>query len=1110
MREKHYANIAMLSCGMQIRLVGLLLGILALPLAAQISNASLTGLVTDPSDSAVPNVKVTARNQSINLERSTLTDSSGYYYFASLPVGTYEVTAEGSGFQPTKQNLTLETAQKGRADFKLSVTEVQTQVTVDAVTAQLSTQDSSLGSVVDNTFVSRFPLYLRSWDDLLNTVAGVQLSRYTEQGGATSAGRTGGFNVHGVRSLQNNFILDGTDNNSISENVQELSTQVVRPSVDTIQEFKVLTNPYSAEYGRSPGAAVIVTTKGGTNQFHGVAYEYLRNRVLDANDFFSNRSGLAKPENVQNQYGGNLGGPIKKNKVFAFFDYEGTKVRRGASRITTVPLANERIGDFSAGAAAGVTYPTIYDFTTNTPFANNRIPTTMLDPVMLKLMALFPNPTQGGQNNNFVRNATVSDDTDRYSARGDWTATERDNVFVRWSYSNRSRHIPGNFGGIADGTASSSGGLQSLKAFGVSLGFNHVFSPKMVNEFRAGIARDDSFAQQDPFGLNKTSDYVPGIPVNPAIDGGVPRTTFSGFSTFIGSPDFLPKFQKTLQYQFNDAVSLNLGRHNVKVGGDLRAPLRNIFMDVPSTRGTLSFTNIFSCQRNASNTCVSNSGLSYADGLLGYVQQGQLTNVYFVDQRLFMASFFAQDDFKATRKLTFNLGLRYDFSAPAVEGKNHLSNFDPAGSGALVTAKDGSLSDRTLTNPNYHNFAPRIGFAYDLDSKTVLRGGYGIFYQLFERYGSEDQLSLNPPFLINNVPAAPSNATAPVFLLRNGFPLDFLDPAKLDLRRVRIRAVNPESPNPMVQQWSFGIQRTLPWHLFLQADYIGTKTTHLTALSDYNQPINGQLPYPNFGYIEYRNPTGNGRYNGLDLTLERRFQSDLTFRVAYTASRSIDNVAEPLNTNSGNAQNGRNYTAWKAVSDFDIPHRVVASYVYDLPFGKGKKMASSGPLMWIVGGFRTSGSWTYASGRPFTVGAGSNLSNAIDPFGAATAVPNLIGAVVQPDSPDCWFYNSRQATCKTLAPSATDFFQLQPTGQLGNVGRNTLRGPSTHVFDFSLQRNFPIREQVGIEFRWEVFNLFNTTQFALPSRDFSSSAAGTITTLASDPRVMQFALRLKF
>jgi hypothetical protein len=1095
---------------MKTTLVSAFLYVFGFSAFGQVNTASLTGLVTDPSGSAVPNAKLTAHSQTTNLERVVETDSAGNYFFGSLAIGTWVITVEHAGFQPQQATVTLETAQKGREDFNLAVGQVQSTVTVEAAAPQLSPDDASVSSVVDNTYVSQFPLLLRSWDDLLNVAAGVQLSRYTEQGGATSAGRTGGFNAHGVRSLQNNFILDGVDNNSISENVQELTTQVVRPSVDTIQEFKVLTNPYSAEYGRSPGAAVVVTTKGGTNQFHGVAYEYLRNRVLDANDFFSNRSGLPKPENVQNQFGGNLGGPIKKDKLFGFFDYEGTRVRRGASRITTVPLANERVGDFSPGSAPGVTYPVIYDFTNNQPFPGNKIPTARLDPVMLNLMTLFPNPTQGGQLNNFVRNATISDDTDRYSARGDWAATDQDSVFVRWTYSARARHIPGNFGGIADGTASSSGGLQNLNAFGVTLGYNHVFGARIVNEFRFNVGRDNSYAQQDPFGLNKTSDYIPGVPVNAAVDGGVSRTTFAGFNTFIGSPDFLPKFQKTLQYQFNDAVSLNFGRHAIKVGGDLRAPVRNIFMDVPGTRGSLNFDRIFTCQRNSALQCVSSTGLSYADSLLGYVQSAQLTNVYFVDQRLFMASFFVADDFKVNRKLTLNLGLRYDFSAPAVNGKNYQTNFNPAGAGSIVTAKDGSLTDRALVNPDYNNWAPRVGIAYQINDKTVLRAGYGMFYQLFERYGSEDQLSLNPPFLINNTPAVASTATSPVFFLRNGFPLDFLDPAKLDLRRVRVRAVNPESPSPTVQQWSFGIQRTLPAHLFLQADYVGTKSTHLTALSDYNQPVNGALPYPNFGYIEYRNPTGNGHYEGLDLTMERRFQNDLTFRLAYTWSKSIDNVAEPLNTNSGNAQDGRNYTTWRAVSDFDIPQRVVLSYVYDLPFGKGKKMANSGPLMWIIGGFRTAGSYTYAAGRPFTVGAGSSLSNALDPYGAVTAVPNIIGPIATPHDVDCWFYNSRQSACQTLAPSSTDGFQLQSTGQLGNAGRNILRAPNTRVFDFSLQRDFPIREAMGLEFRWEVFNLFNTTQFSLPNRDFSSSSAGTITTLASDPRVMQFALRLMF
>ncbi len=1080
---------------------------------AQVSSASLTGMVTDPAGGSIAGAKVTARSTTTNLERTTATDNSGYYMFPTLPIGPYEVDVEMAGFARAQQTITLETAQRGRQDFALAVGQVQNTVIVEGAPPQLATEDANIGSVVDNTYVQHFPLYLRSWDDLVNLVAGVQGNRYTEQSGATSAGRTGGFNVHGVRQLQNNFILDGVDNNSISENVQELSTQVVRPSVDAIQEFRVVTNPYSAEYGRSPGAAVIVTTRSGTNNVHGLAYEYLRNRVLDANDFFSNRSGLAKPQNVQNQFGGNLGAPVVRNRLFGFFDYEGTRIRRGVSRIATTPLPSERIGDFSDATAASLglkPYPTIYDPTTGQPFPKNQIPANRLDPYMQKIMGLFPAANQPGSLNNFVRNAGLSDDIDRFNMRGDWSANDTNNLFLRYSYSNRTRFIPGYFGGIADGTSTSAWGRQILKAHDVALGWNKVVSPHIVNEFRTSFGRNYSFAEQDPYGQNKVSDYVPGVPDNPSVAGGLSRITFAGLPTFIGSPDFLPKQQVTQQWQFVDTLSETFGRHSLKFGADLRAPLRNNYLDVPGTRGSLGFDRIFTCQRNASNQCVAGTGLSYADALLGYVQSAQLSNVYFVDQRMHMYSFFGEDSFKITPKFTLNLGLRYDFASPPLEGKNRMANFNPAGQGSLVFAKSGSLTDRAIVQPDRNNWAPRVGFSWQINDRTVLRSGYGIFYQLFERYGSEDQMALNPPYLINNTPAVPSTSTSPLFLLKNGFPSNFLDPAQLDYRRVRIRAVDPSSRDPYVQQWSFGIQRTLPWNLFLETNYVGTKSTHLTALVDYNQPINGVQPYPNFGYLEYQMAGGNGIYNGLEVTLERRFQKGLTFRTAYTYSRSIDNTPEPLAASSGSAQNGRDLRSWRGPSDFDIPHRIVMSYVYELPFGQGRAFATSGPAAWIFGDWRTSGAYTFASGRPFTVTAGGSIGNTLDPYGAVTAVPNVIGTPVLPKNTDCWYFASRNAACRALSPGSQDAFALQQPGQFGNAGRNILRAPGTSVFDVAVEREFPIHEALRLTFRGEAFNLFNTTQLGRPTNDFSSSAAGAITSLASDPRVLQFALRLAF
>jgi hypothetical protein len=491
-----------------------------------------------------------------------------------------------------------------------------------------------------------------------------------------------------------------------------------------------------------------------------------------------------------------------------------------------------------------------------------------------------------------------------------------------------------------------------------------------------------------------------------------------------------------------------------------------------------------------------------------------------------MLSGFVQDDWKIRRNLTLNLGLRYDFGTPALEGHNQMSNFDPAanrGAGGLVSASSGSLEKRALVQINKRNFAPRVGLAYSVAPKTVLRAGYGIFYMLFERYGSEDQLALNAPFLINNVQAVSASATAPLFFLKNGFPANSLDPSQPGLlSRVRIRAVDPATPTPYVQQWSLGLQRELPWSLLGEVNYVGTHSSHLNVLADLNQPffnpdgsIQSTRPFPNFGYIEYQRPVGFGKYNGLEATLERRMSHGVGLRFVYTYSRSLDNTPQELESNSGAAPNGRDYASWTGPSDFDTPHRFIASYVYEVPFGKGKPFASHGVLSYIIGNFRTSGVYTYASGRPFTVSAGGARANALDAFGAVAATPNLIGTPHSIGNVDCWFFSSNdkigtKSPCLDLAPGLTNAYQLQTPGFLGNVGRNTLRGPHTNVFDFALMRDFPIHEAVGLQFRWEIFNLTNTAQFGQPSNNISSSGVAQITSLAGDQRVMQLALRLSF
>ncbi len=409
----------------------------------------------------------------------------------------------------------------------------------------LNSNDATLGAVIPQMQVSNLPLAIRNWDDLLALVPGVQGDRYTEQGGGTSFGRTGGINVHGARALQNNFLLDGVDNNSISENVQELTTQVSRPSVDAIQEFKVVTSPYSAEYGRSPGAAVSVSTKSGTNAFHGTGYEYFRNDKMDTNDFFSKRAGADKPKNDQNQYGGNIGGPLVKDHAFFFTDFEGTRINRGVIRLTRVPTADDRAGVFTSA---------VRDPVTGLPFANNQIPAGRIDPYAAAILNLVPLPNQPGANN-FFRTGDLLDNSDRWLGRADYKPSVNDSVFGRYIYSNRTRQIPGAFGGVLDGTG--------------------------TNEFRLSWSQSTSDAVQQAFGLAPpAAATIPGSVTNPIVAGGLPGITIDGYFGGsglgrIGSPDFLPKFQHTNQFEFLDSLSWLRGNHALKAGADIIWPMQN-------------------------------------------------------------------------------------------------------------------------------------------------------------------------------------------------------------------------------------------------------------------------------------------------------------------------------------------------------------------------------------------------------------------------------------------------------------------------------------------------------------------------------------------------------
>ncbi len=1047
--------------------------------SAQVDRATLSGVVRDTGGGVVPGATVTVTNLATNIESHQPSSETGAYQVVNLVPGRYQLDVELSGFKKSTQVIALEVGQRARVDVELAVGAFSEVVTVAESTQLINTNDATLGTVVPQMQVANLPLAIRNWDDLLALVPGVQGDRYTEQGGGTSFGRTGGINVHGARALQNNFLLDGVDNNSISENVQELTTQVSRPSVDAIQEFKVVTSPYSAEYGRSPGAAVSVSTKSGTNGLKGTLYDFFRNQNFDSKDFFSIRANAAKPANDQNQYGGNLGGPIVRDRAFFFGDFEGTRITRGVIRSTQVPTVNERAGIFAS---------TVRDPLTGLPFPNNTIPSSRIDPYAAAIIGLVPAPNQPGADN-FFRTADLIDNSERLLTRFDYKPRTNDSIFGRYIYSNRVRQIPGAFGGVVDGTGTSAFGDQTIKTNAIVGGWTHVVSSAMVNEFHISWSKSVSDARQQAFGLTPPSAAtIPGSVTNPIVAGGLPGITIdnyfggSGLGR-IGSPDFLPKFQHTNQFEFIDSISWLRGNHGVKVGADIIMPMQNEYMDVPATRGALRFRGSF-------------TGNSMADYLLGYVTDLQLSNVFVAEQRHRAQMYFIQDDWKVNARLSLNLGLRYDWITPALEANNAQTNFLPAGSGSLIFAKDGGLEDRGLVKPDNNNFAPRFGAVYKLDDQTVIRGGFGVFYNLFDRVGSEDQLALNLPGLVNKTLTQTSGS--PVFFLQQGIPAGFLnapnlDPAAGQLKAVRLRAVDQNAPKTTTYQTSIGMQREFSG-MVASADFVYTKGTNLATLVNLNQRLPnaagnnsagvGTVPYPNFGFVEWRAQNGISEYKGVDLGLEKRFARGYAFGLSYTLGDSMDNSSEQLTTQGSNAfpQNARDFDSWYGPSDYDVRHRFTANFVWNLPLGDNV----------FARGWTVSGIYTKRSGRPFTV---NQSSNNVDTN--MTGLPNVSGDTIGPETVEKWFN--------------TAAFTSVPSGTFGNELRNRLTGPGFQNVDMTFQRNIKLGQRMSATLRWDIFNLFNTVNFGLPNRNISTASTfGTISGLSSDPRIMQLAVRLAF
>lgn len=1146
--------------------------------SAQKDTGSIVGTVKDSSGALIPEAKITVAETEKGTTFVTSSDASGEYVASPLNVGRYKVTVEKQGFKTAVAGpIELDVQQRAVVNVTLQVGEMLIKVEVNTAAPLLETETSELGQVVNNRQVVNLPLNGRNFAQLALLTAGTTPS---EPGARDEGGY--GFSANGGRSLQNNFLLDGVDNNSNLTDLLNETNYVIQPSVDAIQEFKVQTNAYSAEFGRGNGAIVNATIKSGANDVHGDFYEFLRNDKLDAKNFFDQ----TRPEYRQNQFGVTIGGPVKfpgydgHNRTFFFGDYEGLRVRQGQTVTSTVPTDAQKGGDFSdlidytttevypaGGPGAGSpvldcngkpTYagelfntrlsqdsaaslvtgvcgvPFQYDPVSGLPL--NKMLASQMDPLALRLAALYPEPNADiTKGYNFVSNPILNQDRNNFDIRVDHKISDKDTSFVRFSFEDQPSNIPPAFpNSLADGGGFFSG-VEDNAYRSLALSETHLFSPRLVNEFRAGYNRIHSERLQ--FNSNKDVSgqlQFPGVPFVP-LNGGLPQLTFSDIST-LGSPTFLPSLEIQNTFSYSDNLTLIRGKHSLKFGTEIRFEEFTIFQPA-SPRGNLNFGGGF-----VSNPATTTGVVAgFAQFLLGIPDGGSITNLHNVDYLRPVYAFYGEDDIKLTPKLTLNLGLRYELFLTVKEKFNNQGTYDlskqilfvPKGvqsQFAQLTPTIAALvplsatASRGLINPDLNNFAPRIGFAYSITPRLILRSGFGIFYGGEENgpYSNPSQ-GFNPPFFVTQAfnqpcgfsdanPASVNDCTIPgLRFLSQGFPASSLT----DPNTPQLFTLDPNLRTPYVTQWHLSTQYQLPSDTLFEVSYAGSKGTKLYAFLNGNQADPSAVPGADFASrrpiptidsaISLFNSSANSEYNALQVRTEKRFSKGLSFLAAYTWSHSLD---EASNANLG-AQNNDGYRWFKhpewehGNSDFDIRHRFVLSYLYELPFGQGKRFGSNatGAADRIIGGWQVGGITSLSTGGWFTVTGSISAGAQSDGQQRPDQVSNPNGTPCVPGT----FFN----TCAFADPAL---------GSFGSTGRNTLRGPGLQIWDFSVFKNFRLTESKHFEFRSEFFNIFNhpNLQFAKsgPQNSISTTTFGTpqfgFLTAARPPRQIQFALKFYY
>lgn len=1155
------------------RLVALRLGLFAAlamlistPLFAQRDMGTVLGTITDASGAVIPGATVSISEDATGIENVVESNSSGNYIRPLLKPGTYTIAVEAAGFKTAIQTgVIITSASRVQANFVLEVGAVTETIEVSATPPALQTEAPVMGATLEDRQTSELPLGgQRRFAFLARTIPGVTPG---EPGARDAAG--GAFSANGVRSNgQNNFMLNGVDNNVNVIDFINQTAYVVGPSVEAIGEMQILTNGYNAEYGRAAGGVVNVTIKSGTNDIHGTLFNFLQNSAANANEWEANRAGNEIGQFAQNQFGFAVGGPLIKNRTFWFGNYQGTRIRdKGASSTINIPTPAYTTGDFSAflnpdnvvavdGAGNDIYEGQIFDPTTNRsvdgrlvrdPFPNNVIPQGMFDPVAAQIASQFPTPNQNftgagdRPNANFFKQRNFTRDVDQFDVRIDHRISDKDNVFWSLSWSDEDKFneapLPGDLGG---------GGFSGLeeenKALNTMGSYTRVWNPTFITETRFSVTRLDTRRLQANSDVNSFQTFgIAGFdPFGAAGDrpnGGLPRIMIDGYGNDFGSAEWLPTQEFSNVWDFIQNVSWNKGSHAVKFGFEYR-PIGFPFFQVPAPRGR------WRARSNHSNAidAAGATGDGFASLLLGYMGDGsRISTTNFIESERDAYSWYIQDDWKITSKFTFNYGVRYELTSPIGEKQGRQSNFDR--DSATLFIPEGPFQDEPLP-PNVPddfpllnisrgevdyrliswdktNIAPRVGFAYEFMPNTVLRAGYGMFYGAEENEGGSPNRGEGPPFnqIVNFIIDGefgsfnlPQEGGSPLNRISDGFTDNpFILPAPIDLRGVQLR-----HNQPLVHKWNVNLQRQVFWNSVLELGYVGSKGQRLKTNWGPNaaifSPIQGdpvapRRPLPWLNTNTSQTATfGRSNYHAMTAKFEKRFSQGVQYLMSYTWSHALTDVNTPLSGGPGQ-RDPHNIAFSYSSANFDMRHRWVLSGLWELPFGRGKKFgANIGKAAdLLIGGWQMNGIITFSTGQPYSIT--TNLGQC----GCTGAVrPNPAGDV-DPNAapaggrdPQQWFDVTNFA-----APTEGTF------GLLGNMSNHR---PPIKTADLSIFKDFNFTERYRLQFRAEAFNLTNTPMFGQPNAQFRGLSAngsaignfGQINSTINTPRQMQFALRFMF